>query len=76
MIPVDSLDDPRLASYRKLRDRTLRGERMFVAEGRLLVERLLASRFEVESLLTHNHDASAGASTSCRRASSVANTSA
>jgi tRNA G18 (ribose-2'-O)-methylase SpoU len=51
MVPVVSLDDPRIASYRNLRDRTLRGERMFVAEGRLLVERLLASRFEAESLL-------------------------
>jgi tRNA G18 (ribose-2'-O)-methylase SpoU len=51
MVPVHTLDDPRLAPYRNLRDRTLRGERMFVAEGRLLVERLLASRFEVESLL-------------------------
>ena len=40
-----------LAPYRNLRDRTLRGERMFVAEGRLLVERLLAGRFEAESLL-------------------------
>jgi tRNA G18 (ribose-2'-O)-methylase SpoU len=48
---VESLDDPRLAPYRNLRDRTLRGERMFVAEGRLLVERLLASRFEADSLL-------------------------
>ena len=48
---IDSLDDPRIAAYRNLRDRTLRGERMFVAEGSLLVERLLASRFEAESLL-------------------------
>jgi tRNA G18 (ribose-2'-O)-methylase SpoU len=51
LIHVESLDDPRLAAYRNLRDRTLRGERMFVAEGTLLVTRLLASRFEAESLL-------------------------
>jgi tRNA G18 (ribose-2'-O)-methylase SpoU len=51
LVRIDSLDDPRLAAYRNLRDRTLRGERMFVAEGSLLVERLLASRFEIESLL-------------------------
>lgn len=50
-LQIHSLDDPRLAAYRNLRDRTLRGERMFVAEGRLLVERLLASRFEAESVL-------------------------
>jgi len=51
VVPIDSFDDPRIAAYRNLRDRTLRGERIFVAEGRLLVERLLASRFDVESLL-------------------------
>jgi len=50
-LPIDSLDDPRIAAYRNLRDRTLRGEQMFVAEGRLLVARLLTSRFEAESLL-------------------------
>ena len=48
---IDSLDDPRVAAYRNLRDRTLRGQRMFVAEGDLLVKRLLASRFAAESLL-------------------------
>src|SRR5271165_6438581 len=51
LIRIDSLDDPRVAAYRNLRDRTLRGERMFVAEGSLLVMRLLESRFAVESLL-------------------------
>ena len=48
---IDSLDDPRIATYRNLRDRTLRGESLFIAEGQLLTERLLASRFPVESLL-------------------------
>ena len=51
LVRIDSLDDPRVAAYRNLRDRTLRGERMFVAEGGLLVTRLLASRFAAESLL-------------------------
>jgi len=51
LIHIDSLDDPRLAAYRNLRDRTLRGERMFVAEGQLLVSRLLESRFAAESIL-------------------------
>jgi tRNA G18 (ribose-2'-O)-methylase SpoU len=47
---VESLDDPRIAPYRNLRDRTLRGESIFLSEGILLTERLLASRFEVESV--------------------------
>jgi tRNA G18 (ribose-2'-O)-methylase SpoU len=51
LVRIESLDDPRVAAYRNLRDRTLRGERMFVAEGGLLVTRLLASRFAAESLL-------------------------
>jgi tRNA G18 (ribose-2'-O)-methylase SpoU len=51
IIRIESLHDPRVAAYRDLRDRTLRGERMFVAEGRLLVTRLLESRFATESLL-------------------------
>lgn len=48
---IDSLDDPRIGAYRNLRDRALRGESLFIAEGQLLTERLLASRFPVESLL-------------------------
>ncbi|MFZ5830696.1 MAG: TrmH family RNA methyltransferase [Planctomycetota bacterium] len=47
---IDSLDDPRVAAYRNLRDRTLRGESAFVAEGKLLVERLIASPIEAESV--------------------------
>jgi tRNA G18 (ribose-2'-O)-methylase SpoU len=47
---IHTLDDPRIAAYRNLPDRTLRGEAIFLAEGRLLVQRLLASRFEVESV--------------------------
>lgn len=50
-IAVDSLEDPRLAPYRNLRERTLRGESIFIAEGRLVTERLLASSFPVESIL-------------------------
>ena len=52
---IDSLDDPRVRAYQNLRDRTLRGESIFIAEGQLLVERLLASRFPVESLLVLEH---------------------
>ncbi|MDO4583066.1 MAG: RNA methyltransferase [Planctomycetia bacterium] len=46
-----SFSDSRLDAYRNLRDRTLRGESLFIAEGDLVVERLLKSRFGVESLL-------------------------
>lgn len=52
IIPVESLSDPRLAPYRNLRERTLRGESVFIAEGHLVTERLLNSPFETESLLT------------------------
>ncbi len=48
---IASIDDPRVAPYRNLRERTLRGEDLFVAEGSLVVGRLLASRFPVESVL-------------------------
>lgn len=47
---ICSLDDPRVAPYRSLRDRTLRGESLFVAEGRLLVLRLLQSDYRAESV--------------------------
>lgn len=49
---IDSIDDPRVAPYRHLKDRDLRadGDR-FVAEGRYVVRRLLASPYDVESVL-------------------------
>ncbi len=43
-------DDPRLAPYRNLRERTLRGQSLFIAEGLLVVERLLRSPWPVESV--------------------------
>jgi tRNA G18 (ribose-2'-O)-methylase SpoU len=47
-----SLDDPRLAAYRNLKDRELAREgRRFLAEGEQLVRRLIASDFPVESVL-------------------------
>lgn len=52
IIQIESLDDPRLAPYRNLRERTLRGESIFIAEGELVTERLLDSPFETESILT------------------------
>jgi tRNA G18 (ribose-2'-O)-methylase SpoU len=51
MIRIERLDDPRIASYRNLRDRTLRGESIFIAEGCVVVERLLRSRYHTDSVL-------------------------
>jgi tRNA G18 (ribose-2'-O)-methylase SpoU len=48
---ISSLDDPRVAFYRNLRERTLRGESIFLAEGKVVTERLLQSSYPVESLL-------------------------
>jgi tRNA G18 (ribose-2'-O)-methylase SpoU len=59
-ILVENLDDPRLRPYRNLRERTLRGESIFVAEGALVVERLLRSRFGVESILTTRKETGLG----------------
>lgn len=61
IVPVTSLDDPRIADYRSLRDRELlqradplnpaahRG--VFMAEGELVVRRLAESPFAVRSML-------------------------
>ncbi len=49
---IESLDDPRLDPYRNLKstNRT-RWSNQFIAEGMLVVERLLASDFEVVSVV-------------------------
>ncbi len=52
LIRIESLDDPRLAPYRDLRNKQLRTRQgRFIAEGDLVVQRLLESRYAVESLL-------------------------
>ena len=49
---VDSLDDPRVALYRNLKDRELeRRGRHFIAEGEHLVRRLLSSDFPIDSVM-------------------------
>jgi tRNA G18 (ribose-2'-O)-methylase SpoU len=56
VVPIDLLDDPRVGDYRNVRDADLRGESgLFMAEGRLTVERLLASqRYRARSVfVTH-----------------------
>jgi tRNA G18 (ribose-2'-O)-methylase SpoU len=49
---INSIDDPRIAPYRMLKDRELarEGDR-FVAEGEYIVRRLLASDYPCESVL-------------------------
>jgi tRNA G18 (ribose-2'-O)-methylase SpoU len=52
--PIDSITDPadpRIASFREARDGRLRETGRFLAEGRLVVRRLLESRFAVRSVL-------------------------
>jgi tRNA G18 (ribose-2'-O)-methylase SpoU len=49
---IESLDDPRLDPYRNLKSTNLtRWSNQFIAEGLLVVERLLASQFEVVSIV-------------------------
>ena len=51
-IAIDSVDDGRVDDFRIVSDPVLMRERgLFVAEGRLAVERLLASRFRTRALL-------------------------
>ena len=50
---IDSADDPRVSAYRAVRDPELvRARGLFVAEGRLVVERLIREgRYAIESVL-------------------------
>lgn len=55
VIRIDSFDDPRLADYRKVSDaELLRRRNRFVAEGRLVVGRVLEAGNRVESMLVNN----------------------
>lgn len=55
VIRVDRFDDPRLAEYRNLSDaELLRRRNRFVAEGRLVVARLLATGHPVHSFLVND----------------------
>ncbi len=52
LIPISSLDDPRVAPYRDLvHSRDARASGLFVAEGEKLTQRLLESSFETVSVL-------------------------
>ena len=52
IVPLDSIDDPRVDVYRRLNQSNLtRVSGLFIAEGEKLVRRLLTSSFRVHSLL-------------------------
>ena len=52
---IDDADDPRLADYRQLKDavarRQIEGDELFVAEGPVAIERMIASGHRVRSVL-------------------------
>ena len=50
-VQIDDLEDIRLTPFLNLKERTLRGESLFIAEGELVVERLLLSSYKVDALL-------------------------
>ena len=55
VVRIDRFDDPRLADYRNVSDgELLRRRNRFVAEGRLVVGRLLEAGHRVESLLVND----------------------
>jgi tRNA G18 (ribose-2'-O)-methylase SpoU len=52
IVPLSTLDDPRLAGYREISEPELVRERgLFVAEGRLVVERVIRQGYAIQSLL-------------------------
>jgi tRNA G18 (ribose-2'-O)-methylase SpoU len=57
-VPITDLDDPRIAVYRSIKaTNATRGLDQFVVEGEKLVERLIASRFPLASVLvTDRHE--------------------
>ena len=59
-IPIDDLDDPRLAPYRDLKDKELArlGDR-FIAESEFVVRRLLTSSYPTESVVAAARKAAA-----------------
>jgi tRNA G18 (ribose-2'-O)-methylase SpoU len=66
LVPVDDPADPRLDLYRHLKDPAARirldtQAAVFVVEGRLAVDRLLDSGYQIRSLLIDDHQATAAA---------------
>lgn len=66
LVEIDDPGDPRIAAYRDLNDPARRARpdadgSVFVVEGKLAVARLLASRYEIRSLLVDDHQVTAAA---------------
>ena len=57
MQEITTIEDVRVNNYRNLRERQLREEGIFITEGALLTQRLLQSRFPVESLFVTEENA-------------------
>jgi hypothetical protein len=51
VLSIDDAGDARFADYRAIPDRRARTDGTFVAEGRLVVRRLLESRFATRSVM-------------------------
>ena len=51
VLSLDDIDDERVTIYRSIRDKFARNIGLFVAEGRLVVRRLLESRFATQSVM-------------------------
>jgi tRNA G18 (ribose-2'-O)-methylase SpoU len=53
IVPINSLDDPRVSAYRNLKDKDLdRAGELFIAEGPYIVRRLFESDFPVVSVFS------------------------
>lgn len=50
-IVIESVNDPRIAPFRELRDRPLRADGRFVAEGPFLLDRMVGAGLAIESVL-------------------------
>jgi len=56
VIPIDNVSDPRIDVYTRLKDRDIAAmDGRFIAEGELVVRRLLASSYRTESVLLADH---------------------
>ncbi|NJL31370.1 MAG: hypothetical protein HC898_06915 [Phycisphaerales bacterium] len=66
VIEIQHIDDPRIALYRNIKDRELaeQGDR-FMAEGELVVRRMLAGGVKVESVLL-DHEKCLNSANTCR----------
>jgi tRNA G18 (ribose-2'-O)-methylase SpoU len=54
VIRLNDADDPRLVYFRDVRHHDFPGDGRFIAEGRLVVQRLIESRYRIESILVED----------------------